>query len=152
MPTLVKDLLAKKALEVASVLQDSTVLDAAKAMNRQRIGAVVVTSGPNVVGIFTERDILNRVVACQKDAATLRVCDVMTKPVACCKSDTPISECRSVMTSKRIRHLPVVDNQRLTGMISIGDLMAHEVAKQQETIHYLNEYLYGPSAEPEEQA
>ena len=152
MPTLVKDLLAKKALEVASVLQDSTVLDAAKAMNRQRIGAVVVTSGPNVVGIFTERDILTRVVACQKDAAALRVSDVMTKPVACCKSDTPISECRSVMTSKRIRHLPVVDNQRLTGMISIGDLMAHEVAKQQETIHYLNEYLYGPSAEPEEQA
>jgi IMP dehydrogenase len=51
------------------------------------------------------------------------------------------------MTSKKIRHIPVVDNQQLVGMISIGDLLAHEVAKQQETIQYLNEYLYGPSAE-----
>ena len=147
MPITVREILAKKPQDVASVTQDATVLDAAMAMNRRHIGAVVVTSGPNVVGIFTERDVLNRVVAEQKNAADTPVADVMTKPVACCQSDTMLSECRSVMTSKKIRHIPVVDKQQLVGMISIGDLLAHEVAKQQETIHYLNEYLYGPSAE-----
>ncbi|UCG33101.1 MAG: CBS domain-containing protein [Phycisphaerales bacterium] len=145
MPVKVRDILAKKAQEVASVSQDATVAEAAHLMNQRRIGALVVTSGPRVVGIFTERDILCRVVAEHRDAAQTRVHEVMTAPVACCQSDTELEECRAVMTTRRMRHLPVVDDNRLVGMLSIGDIMAHEAAAQQETIKYLNEYLYGPT-------
>ena len=144
MPVAVKDILPKKTQKVASVTQDSTVLEAAKLMNQHRIGAVVVTKGPTVVGIFTERDILTRVVASKVEVASTRVSEVMTTPVACCRSDTPLSECQAVMTSKRIRHLPVVDNNCLVGLVSIGDLMAHQLSTDQQTIHYLQEYLYGP--------
>lgn len=144
MPTLVSDLLSKKSHNVASVSQRATVLEAASLMNQLRIGAVVVTNGPNVVGIFTERDILNRVVAGKLDAVSTKVEQVMTSPVACCQSSTSVRECQTVMTGKRIRHLPVVDDNHLVGMVSIGDIMAHQASSQLETIHYLNEYLYGP--------
>lgn len=142
MPT-AQAILDKKGTDVATVDRDATVLDAAKVMNERRIGAVVVTGGEHVVGIFTERDILNRVVATGKRAAETRVGDVMTSPMACCRRDTPLKECKSVMTDKRIRHLPVVEESKLYGLISSGDILAHERADQQATIEYLHEYLYG---------
>ena len=145
MPVKVRDILAKKAHEVASIGHDATVAEAAELMNQRQIGALVVTNGPRVVGIFTERDILCRVVAERRDPAQIRVHEVMTAPVACCQSDSNLDECRTAMTTERMRHLPVVDDNRLVGMISIGDIMAHEVAAQQETIKHLNEYLYGPT-------
>ena len=145
MPVLVRDILARKTGEVASISREATVLEAASLMNQHRIGALVVTSGPSVVGIFTERDILRRIVAVQRDAARTQVGEVMSAPVACCRSDSKLTECRAFMTAQRHRHFPVVDDNRLVGMISIGDIMAYELATQQETIQYLSEYLYGPS-------
>jgi signal-transduction protein with cAMP-binding, CBS, and nucleotidyltransferase domain len=68
----------------------------------------------------------------------------MSTPVACCRSETSLEECRAVMTGQRIRHLPVVDGGRLAGIVTIGDLMAHELKEHQITIEYLNEYLYSP--------
>jgi CBS domain-containing protein len=138
-----QSILHKKGADVATVDRKTTVLDAAKAMNEQRIGAVVVTDGDRVVGIFTERDILNRIVASGKDAKTTRIEEVMTSPMACCRRDTRLTECRTVMTQKRIRHLPVVEDGKLYGIISAGDIVAGEVADQQATIEYLHEYLYG---------
>lgn len=138
-----ESILSRKGTDVATIDRESTVLDAAKLMNSRRIGALVVTSGANVVGIFTERDVLNRVVAAGKSAGGTVVGEVMTSPMACCRRDTKLAECRAVMTSKRIRHLPVVENGKLYGIISIGDLMASEVADQQETIEYLNQYIHG---------
>jgi len=138
-----QSVLERKGGEVATVERKSSVLDAAKVMNQKRIGAVVVRDGDKVVGIFTERDILNRVVAAGKPPGTTVVGDVMTSPMACCRRDTKLTECRSVMTQKRIRHLPVVEDGKLFGIISIGDLMANEVADQQATIEYLHEYLHG---------
>lgn len=140
MPT-VRDILKKQA-EVASTNEDTMVFAAAKVMSERRIGALVVARGAKVVGIFTERDVLNRVVAEKRDPATTRVGDVMTTPVACCKSSSPVAECRSVMSEKRIRHLPVVDDGRLVGMLSSGDILAMENRRQQETIEYLHEYLH----------
>ena len=105
-----QSILQKKGADVATVDRKTTVLDAAKAMNEQRIGAVVVTDGNRVVGIFTERDILNRIVAAGKDPKTTRIEEVMTSPMACCRRDTRLTECRTVMTQKRIRHLPVVED------------------------------------------
>lgn len=142
MPT-AQTILSRKGSEVATVEKDTTVLDAAKSMNERRIGALVVTSGDKVIGIFTERDILNRIVASGLPPATTLVHDVMTAPMACCRRDTPLAECKSVMTHKRIRHLPVVEDGTLYGMISSGDILATECDDQQSTIEYLQEYLHG---------
>ena len=142
MPT-AQTILDRKGTDVATVGDDATVLAAAKVMNERRIGAVVVTKGDKVVGIFTERDILNRVVAAGREPQETQVGSVMTSPMACCQRSTPMAECRSVMTKKRIRHLPVVEEGKLYGMISSGDILASECADQKETIQYLHEYLYG---------
>jgi CBS domain-containing protein len=131
-----------KGGDVATVDREATVLDTAMLMNERRIGAVVVTSGDRAVGIFTERDVLNRIVATGKSASETRVGEVMTSPMACCRRDTPLAECKTVMTDKRIRHLPVVEEGKLYGLISTGDIIAHERAGQQATIEYLHDYLY----------
>ena len=136
-------ILDRKGTDVATVARDATVLRAATLMNERRIGAVVVTDGERVVGIFTERDILNRIVAAGRSAETTKVGEVMTSPMACCLRTTPLSECRMIMTTKRIRHLPVVEDGKLHGLISSGDILANEVEEQQTTIEYLHDYLYG---------
>ncbi len=136
-------ILERKGSDVATVAQNATVLEAAKLMNERRIGALVVRDGDRVVGIFTERDILNRVVAAGLSPDTACVKDVMTSPMACCRRDTRLAECKGVMTQKRIRHLPVVEEGKLFGMISAGDILASECDDQQATIEYLQEYLYG---------
>lgn len=138
----VQQILDRKGNQVISIEEQATVRDAAAKMNQHRIGALVVLRGDKVVGIFTERDILTRVVAEGRDPAATPVGDVMTTPVACCQPDTRLAECRTVMTQKRIRHLPVVIGNRLVGIISSGDILAQETAEQQRTIQYLHEYLY----------
>lgn len=142
MPT-AETVLDKKGRDVATVDRGDSVLDAAREMNRRRIGAVVVRDGGRVVGIFTERDILNRVVAGGLDPAKTLVETVMTSPMAVCRRDSKLAECKSIMSQKRIRHLPVVEEGKLFGMISLGDIMASEVEDKQATIEYLHEYLHG---------
>jgi len=141
----VKDLLAAKGSEeVISIVKDATVLEAAKLMNQHKIGALVVISEGRVEGIFTERDVLRRIVAEQRDPATVHVAEVMTKEIACCRMNTSIDEVKTVMKNKRVRHLPVVgDDMQLHGMISIGDLNAYHSNNQEVTIQFLHEYLYG---------
>ena len=140
----VRDLLARKSGEVSSVSETENVLIAAKKMNAHRIGSLVVTRGDQVIGIFSERDILTRVVAVGLAPAATLIADVMTSPVACCRPDTTLEECKKVMTSKRIRHLPVVDEGKLVGIVTSGDILASTTSEQADTIEYLKEYLYGP--------
>jgi CBS domain-containing protein len=143
MPT-VQEILDVKGSQVHCVEPNITVLEATQRMNAQRIGALVVTDGGRVAGMFTERDVLRRIVAEQRDPAKVLVGDVMSTPVACCEPGMSIDDARGVMKNRRIRHLPVVSSSgELLGMISIGDLNAHEVNGQQTTIHMLHEYLYG---------
>ncbi len=139
----VRGILEKKATQVARVDRDHSVLAAARLMNQEQVGAVVVTVGDKVVGIFTERDVMGRVVAMQRDPAATRVGEVMTSPVACCTPDTTRSECRAVMSRHGIRHLPVVQDDCLVGMVSIRDILEVNEAEHEETIRYLHEYLYG---------
>lgn len=141
MPT-AQDILAKKPRRVAIISEEATVMEAAKIMSDQHIGSLVVGRAESVVGIFTERDLLNRVVAKHLDPMKTIIMDVMTTPVACCQPTTKLAECRSVMTEKRIRHLPVVEDNKLVGMISSGDILALEYGEQQRTIEYMYEYLY----------
>jgi CBS domain-containing protein len=140
----VRDILARKGSQVLCVGRDATVLDAALLMNEHKIGGLVVTDAGRVVGMFTERDVLRRVVGERRDPATSRVAEVMTVDVVCCTPETTIEEARGAMMTRRIRHLPVCDGDgRLHGLISIGDLNAHQAVAQEYTIHLLEEYLYG---------
>ncbi|MBI1825233.1 MAG: CBS domain-containing protein [Planctomycetes bacterium] len=132
----------RKGSHVATIAGNASVFDAATLMNKHHIGAVVVTDGDHAVGIFTERDVLNRIVAAGLDPRETPVEKVMTSPMACCRRDTSLDDCKSVMTQKRIRHLPVVEGGTLYGMISAGDVLASEVTEKQTTIEYLHEYLY----------
>jgi CBS domain-containing protein len=140
----VQSILNRKGSDVVTVTPDDTVLEAAHRMNDKRVGATVVCDAKGeLVGIFTERDILRRVVAEDRSPVSTRVGDVMTSPVACCTPSTTVEECQSVITSKRLRHLPVVEEGKLVGMISSGDLIAREFEAQQTTIEYLHAYLQG---------
>lgn len=147
MPT-VRDILDRKGGEVASIRRELSVIDAAKEMNRLRIGSLVVVDGPNVVGIFTERDILVRVVAESRDPNRLTVGQVMTVPVVCCTPETDLAECKSIVTNRRIRHIPVIDGGALVGIVTSGDIMAIESLTQEVTIESLCEYIGGPAVHP----
>ncbi len=140
----VREILSKKGTQVWSVGRDATVLDAALLMNEHRVGALVILEDGRVTGMFTERDVLRRVVAEQRDPSRTRVEEVMTPEVVCGTLETSIDEARGAMKNRRIRHLPLVDDdRRLLGLISIGDLNAHEIDGHEQTIHLLQEYIYG---------
>lgn len=143
----VREILEAKGRNVVTASPDDSVLDAAEKMNEARIGAVCVVNGAKVVGMFSERDILCRIVAERRDPTTTRVSEVMTAPVVTCGPDAKLEHCWAVMSQKKIRHLPVVDGDGdsgdLVGMISTGDLMAREVEDQQGLIEHMHEYLHG---------
>jgi CBS domain-containing protein len=140
----VKDILATKGAHVQSIGPTASALDAALLMNEHKIGSLVVMEEGELVGMITERDLLQRVVAARRDPVESLVRDVMTTEVVCCRTYTPLDEARGVMKNRRIRHLPVVDEDRhLLGMISIGDLNAHQAHDHEWTIHVLEEYIHG---------
>jgi len=140
----VRDLLVVKGPHVLSIGPEATVLDAALVMNEHKVGSLLVMSGGQLIGIITERDILQRVVVPRRDPGVTPVLDVMTTEVICCQPHTSLEEARGVLKNRRIRHLPVVDEgKRLCGLISIGDLNAHETHDHERTIHVLHEYIYG---------
>jgi CBS domain-containing protein len=141
----VRNILKSKKGDVVTIHSDATVLDAVLKMNRARIGGIVVMQGEDICGIFTERDVMNRVTAERRDPATMLVREAMTTKVAYCGPDTTIEECRTVMTEHRVRHLPVVEGDKLIGIISAGDLMALELKVKEETIKYLHDYMTGPN-------
>jgi CBS domain-containing protein len=138
----VRDLLARKSGEVVTVTGATTVLDASTLMVERGIGGVVVVEAGGLVGIFTERDVLRRVVAVRLDPAQTLVRDVMTAPVLTVTPETPLEECQATMTQRRIRHLPVVGPAGLGGLVSSGDVLAYEVAERQATIQQLESYVY----------
>jgi CBS domain-containing protein len=139
-----REILNRKGSHVWSIGPDATVLQAAMLMNEHKIGALVVLQAGRLVGVFTERDVLQRVVAEGRDPTQTTVEQVMTTEVACCGLLTSIDEARTAMKERRVRHLPVIDDEgRLLGMVSIGDLNAYLAQSQEQTIFMLNEYLYG---------
>ncbi len=144
MPT-VQQVLNAKGSQVHSISSEATVLQAVHKMNEYKIGSLVVMNGDDeVVGIFTERDVLRRVVGEERPPGEIRVAEVMTRDVACCTPGDELDEVAATMKARRIRHLPVCDDDgQLAGLISIGDINAHYASNQQATIHFLNEYIYG---------
>lgn len=142
------DILNRKLSTVHSVEEHATVLDAAQIMNDHKIGSVVVMKNGRMSGILTERDILTRIVAKRQDPETTRVAQVMTREVLTARPSMSANEARGVMREKRIRHLPVVQGDRVLGMVSIGDLNQAEHGVLVETIQSLEVYIAGGSAAP----
>ncbi len=140
MPNAAK-LIEIKGDAVASLPPTATVLEAARLMNERHIGSVLVTDRKRLLGIFTERDVLRRVVAEQRDPAATALADVMTRQVAFAAPHTTLDEIRRVMRERHIRHMPVLDRRRIVGMISIGDLNKADHDGQAETIKYLEQYM-----------
>lgn len=136
----VQKILDYKGASVVTCSPSDTVLDSARLMNEHGIGGVVVVDGGQVVGIFTERDVLRRVVATRQDPATTRLLDVMTTPVISCQPSTDMDECRAIVTARRVRHLPVVREGMLLGVITSGDILAQQLREQQEALDYLNSW------------
>ena len=140
----VRDLLANKGRVVFCTEPSASVLEATQQMNAHRVGALVVMDGEFVVGIFTERDVLTRVVAQQRDPSSTPVAEVMTADVVYARMDTDLDEISQSMQGRRIRHVPICDeNGRLQGLVSIGDINAWRTSGQLEEIHYLSEYIHG---------
>ena len=137
-----RDLLALKGRDVIAVQPADPVLQAANLMNERNIGGVVVLDGGRLAGIFTERDVLRRVVAAGLDPAATRVAQVMSAPVLTCPPDLSIDECATFMTTRGVRHVPVQDAEELAGIVTIRDLLAHKVSEQQATLEQMNHYLY----------
>lgn len=137
----VRDLLARKGPAIA-VSPTATVLEAARIMGDNGFGAVLVIEDDTLIGIFTERDTLRRVVAAGVDPAATPVAEVMTTALFTCVPETSVDECGAIMSRHRIRHLPVVDDQGLQGLVSIGDVLAHRVREQEDTIRFLNDYMF----------
>ena len=140
----VQDILAIKGAQVQAIGPEASVLHAARLMNEHKIGCLVVMDDERVVGMFSERDILRRVVVPCRDPATTTVAEVMTTEVVGCRPHTKLLEARGVMKNRRIRHLPVLDDEeRLCGLISIGDLNAHDMHEHESTIYIMEQYIYG---------
>ena len=145
MPT-ANDILAHKGFSVFIVPAGATVREAVDRMNQLKVGAVGVSDGGDghLSGMFTERDVLRRVVGENRDPSATLVSQVMTEEVVCCGPDTEVDEISCIMKEKRIRHLPVCDGDGdVLGMISMGDVNAIHASCQEAHITYLNEYLYG---------
>ena len=139
----IRDVIAKKGSEVATISTGATALEAADMMNAHRIGALCVVEGETLVGMFTERDLLNRVVSARLDAGSAKITDVMTSQLITCGLDGTTEDCVAVMSHEHVRHLPVVEDGKLVGLISTGDLMALKVDEKQAFIDDLYLYLHG---------
>jgi CBS domain-containing protein len=143
MPT-VQDVLVDKGSHVFRIPAETSVLEATRAMNEHQVGALVVMEEGHVVGMFTERDVLRRVVAEERSPSDVRVSEVMTRDVVCCRPNTELDEVSRIMRDRRIRHVPVCDEDgRLLGMVSIGDVNAFHASTQEAQIHFLHDYVYG---------
>jgi CBS domain-containing protein len=133
--------LAQKGTTVHNVTPNCSVLEAVRKMNQERIGALLVCSENRLVGIFTERDVLIRVVDQGLDPDATTVAEVMTTELVAVKPSTTVEEAMAVVTAKRCRHLPVMDEGDLQGMVSIGDLTRWVTRNQEVQIQDLVNYI-----------
>jgi CBS domain-containing protein len=145
MQTLISQLLMEKGREVITIAPTATVFEAVKLMDEKNVGSLVIlNSRGRIAGIFVERDALRRVLLAGKSAQTEPVQTVMTKKVACVLPDMTVDQCLALMTEKRVRHLPVIDReQKLAGIISMGDLVKFISSEQLAMIRNLENYIEG---------
>ncbi|HIJ38605.1 MAG TPA: CBS domain-containing protein [Rhodospirillaceae bacterium] len=135
---------AKSSNDVTTTVADLTVGDAAKLLNEKRIGALlVVEGGNNIIGILSERDIVRGMALHGTKVETLKVRDLMTSSVLVCSPEDSLDKLMGIMTNNRIRHLPVVDQGKLAGMITIGDVVKSRLEETTMQVDQLREYVAG---------
>jgi CBS domain-containing protein len=139
----VRDILEVKGRQVWSIEPSASVFDALKLMAEKEIGALVVLERSKIIGIISERDYARKIILLGRASPTTPVSEIMTTRVAYAQPQQNIEECMAVMTEKRIRHLPVMDEDGLIGIISIGDLVKSIIAEQKFLIEQLERYITG---------
>ena len=141
--TTVRHLLQEKGASVWTVPPDASVRDAVKMMDQKDVGLLVIAKGDDVVGIVSERDIARKLILKDKSAVTTPVKDIMTTDVITVSPEQTIDACMALMTSKHIRHLPVMDSKELSGLISIGDVVKATIVEKEQLIKELQNYISG---------
>ncbi len=139
----IQEILTRKGAMVLSVDFEETVYDAISLMAQVNIGAVLVTKDDNIAGIFTERDYLQKIALKSKSSRQTKVGDVMTSPVISADPNDTVQHCMETMTTCRCRHLPVVEDGKLLGIVSIGDLVKKMLDEKEAEIEQLNQYISG---------
>jgi CBS domain-containing protein len=139
----VGSILANKGKTIWSVAPDTTVYDALVILAGKDVGALPVVSQGKLVGIFSERDYARKVILLGRSSREMRVHEIMTAAVITVTPENSIEECMQIVTSHRVRHLPVLVGERLAGIVSIGDLVNAIISNQAETIQHLNNYITG---------
>jgi CBS domain-containing protein len=139
----VRAILQHKGRHVWSVSPDDSVFEAVRLMAEKGIGALVVLADERLAGIVSERDYARKVILQGRSSGDTRVQEIMTSPVFSVGPDHTVDDCMRIVTAKRIRHLPVVLDDRVIGIVSIGDLVRSVISRQGETIQYLQEYIVG---------
>jgi len=137
----VAQLLAGKKPIVWAIRPDETVFEAIKLMGEKEVGALLVVEGPSLVGIVSERDYARKVILKGKESHNTKVEAIMTANVISVGPSDTIDRCMELMTTHRIRHLPVLEKTRITGIVSIGDLVQAIIAQQSQTIQQLEGYI-----------
>ena len=137
----VRDILKQKGSGLCSVRPDSTVYDALKLMAEKNIGAVLVLDGERPVGILSERDYARQVILKGKTSKDTPVREIMTSKVVFVRPEQSIEECMALMTDKRIRHLPVLEEGKLIGVVSIGDIVKAVISEKEFLIAQLENYI-----------
>ena len=139
----VGDILDDKGREVHAITPEATVFEAVEMMCARHVGALLVATTSATYGIISERDVMTRVILERRDPAATRVDEVMTHAVACVRPTTGAREAMAVMTERRCRHLPVVADGGIVGLVSIGDLVRAASREQEFQIRMLTEYVHG---------
>lgn len=139
----VRELLQTKGYDIWSVAPDDSVYEALKLMADKNVGAVLVTGAGNLVGILSERDYARKVILKGRTSRDTPVREIMTEKVVYVRPDQTTNECMALMTDKRVRHLPVIENDQLIGIISIGDVVKAIISEQEFMIEQLENYITG---------
>lgn len=138
----VQAILGNKGADVVSMRPNATILDACRLLTERRIGAVLVLDeGGRVVGVFSERDVVRRIAEQGARALDLPLAEVMTRNVLTCKPEDSVDDVMAVMTARRVRHLPVLDDGKLIGLVSIGDVVKHRLDEAALEVDSLREYV-----------
>jgi CBS domain-containing protein len=139
----ISEILRGKSTDVLKIDASATVFDAIKKIVDKNVGSILVTRGDEVVGIMTERDYLRKIAIFGRTSYDTLVEEIMSSPIVYVTPETTIEESMAIMTDKRIRHLPVVEDEDIVGIVSIGDLVKFQSREQSFQIKYLTEYISG---------
>jgi CBS domain-containing protein len=139
----VRQLLKTKGNEIWSIAPQATVYEALQIMSEKDVGALLVVDKENLVGIFSERDYARKVILKERSSKDTTVGELMTREVLYIEPQSTVEDCMALMTAKRVRHLPVLENERLIGIVTIGDVVKQVISDQEFTIQQLERYIKG---------